>query len=275
MSEQDLVQITQSYYDSSDADNFYHTIWGGEDIHVGIYEPGDDIPKASHRTVVQMAEKLQPLTAELHLLDVGAGYGGAARYLARKYGCKVTCLNLSEVENERNRLKSKEQGLDQLVDVVGGNFEALPFEDDSFDHIWSEDAFLHSGEKPKVIEECYRVLKPGGKLVFTDPMQADECPEGVLAPVLERIHLREMGSVAKYRDLAKQNGFSEFEAWEMPEQLVNHYGSVREQLIAHYDKLLKNGVSQAYLDRMKNGLSEWVKAGNNGYLNWGIILMTK
>jgi ubiquinone/menaquinone biosynthesis C-methylase UbiE len=42
--------------------------------------------------------------------------------------------------------------------------------------------------------EVDRVLKPGGELVFTDPMQADDCPDGVLQPVLDRIHLESLGS---------------------------------------------------------------------------------
>ena len=108
MSEQNLVETTRTYYDSVDADEFYHTIWGGEDIHVGLYEfEGESIYKASKRTVSTMAEKLPGITGATRVLDLGAGYGGAARYLAGEFGCRVECLNLSETENQRNKEKNK------------------------------------------------------------------------------------------------------------------------------------------------------------------------
>ena len=120
------VSTARDYYNSSDADTFYHSIWGGEDIHVGLYGgPDDTIAAASQRTVEAMADRVQ-ITSETRVLDLGAGYGGAARWLARKYGCKVTCLNLAEIENERNRNKTREQRLTHLVSVLDGNFEHMP-----------------------------------------------------------------------------------------------------------------------------------------------------
>src|SRR5699024_8010912 len=108
------VHTARDYYNSTDADNFYYTIWGGEDIHVGLYQsPDEEIAPASERTVERMASKLT-ITPQTRILDIGAGYGGAARYLARTYGCQVACLNLSEVENERNRAQTEEQGLSHL-----------------------------------------------------------------------------------------------------------------------------------------------------------------
>jgi glycine/sarcosine/dimethylglycine N-methyltransferase len=193
------VRTARDYYNSTDADNFYATIWGGEDIHIGLYESeGEEIAAASRRTVERMAEGLA-LRPETKVLDVGAGYGGAARHLARTYGCQVTCLNLSEVENERNRQLNREQGLDRLVEVVDGSFEDLPFEDKSFDVVWSQDAFLHSGDRTRVIEEVVRVLRQGGQLVFTDPMAADGLPQSALAPILARLQLESMGTPRFYR----------------------------------------------------------------------------
>ncbi|MFQ5645165.1 MAG: SAM-dependent methyltransferase, partial [Thiogranum sp.] len=95
-----VVKTAQDYYNSDDADNFYYHVWGGEDIHIGIYESfEDDIADASKRTVDAMAAQcLMNLAPQTQVLDVGAGYGGAARWLAENFGCHVTCLNLSEAQ---------------------------------------------------------------------------------------------------------------------------------------------------------------------------------
>lgn len=273
--EQDLVRVTREYYDSSDADSFYYYIWGGEDIHVGIYQSeGESIFTASQRTVQKMLSMLPSLDEDSKILDLGAGYGGAARYLALEKGCKVCCYNLSEKENERNAEKNHQLGLDKRIKVHQGNFENIHFDEATFDVIWSEDALLHSNRKEKVFEEGWRVLKPGGDFIFTDPMQSDDCPDGVLQPILDRIHLEELGSVKRYREIAQKVGFQEAEVVEMPDQLVNHYSRVLEEIDRNDDKISGN-VSEAYIEKMKKGLQHWIIGGQKGYLNWGILHFRK
>lgn len=266
-----VVEQARTYYNSDSADGFYFQIWGGEDIHIGIYtRPDEAIAPASERTVARMTSKLSRWPAGTQVLDIGAGYGGSARYLAKNCGFEVDCLNISEVQNERNREYNREQGLAENIRVFDGSFEDLPFEDNIYDIIWSQDAILHSGNRRRVLEEVRRTLKPGGEFIFTDPMQADDCPEGVLEPVLARIHLDSLGSVQFYRQVARDFGWQELEFENLSPQLTNHYGSVRRELETRYEQLQPE-CSREYLDRMKTGLGHWVEAGNNGYLVWGIL----
>jgi len=270
-----VVETARQYYNSDDADNFYFHVWGGEDIHIGIYESEDEvIAEASRRTVRRMAELVPGFDNSRSVLDIGAGYGGSARYLAGRYGCRVTALNLSETENERNRSMSAEQGLDSLIEVVDGSFEDIPAPDNSFDVVWSQDAILHSGHRDRVFAEVARVLKPGGDFIFTDPMQADDCPEGVLDAVLERIHLDSLGSVAFYRATAAAVGLEEVQVQALPAQLSRHYSRVRQELLKRQEELV-GSISQAYVERMEAGLRNWVEAGEQGYLNWGILHFRK
>jgi sarcosine/dimethylglycine N-methyltransferase len=204
------------------------------------------------------------------VIDLGAGYGGAARYLARACGFHVTCLNLSETQNARNRQLTEDAGLSDRIRVVHGNFEQVPEPDASFDVVWSQDAILHSADRMQVMREARRVLKPGGQLVFTDPMQADDVPDGVLAPVLERIHLDSMGSFAFYHAAAKELGMELVEAVDLTQHLVTHYARVREELQSRRSEL-EGPVSGEYIDRMLAGLTHWVQAGEAGYLAWGVL----
>ncbi|MEX2470070.1 MAG: methyltransferase domain-containing protein [Pseudohongiellaceae bacterium] len=271
----EVVQTAQEYYNSDDADNFYFHIWGGEDIHVGMYESSDEgIATASQRTVDTMAQKLKGVDGKSRVIDLGAGYGGAARYLSKRFGCAVDCINLSETQNERNREITEKQGLSDKIEVIDGSFENLPYKEALFDVVWSQDSFLHSGERAKVMDEIDRALLPGGQIIFTDPMQADDCPAGVLKPVLERIHLDSLGSVAFYREQAKRLGWEEVEADLMTNQLVNHYTRVREELLSRRQELTEK-VSEDYIERMIQGLGHWIEAGGKGYLAWGILLFRK
>jgi SAM-dependent methyltransferase len=265
----DVREVTEDYYDSDDADTFYSVIWGGEDVHVGIYEETDSIRQASATTVERMAAMLGRVDKQTRVLDIGAGYGGSARYLARTFGCRVSCLNISETQNDTNRVKNRQQGLADLVSVVHGVFEDIPEAEASYDVVWSQDAILHSDQRARVLAEVFRVLQPGGLFIFTDPMQADDCPPDVLQPVYDRLSLTSLGSFRFYREVAQQVGFEVLDQVELTEQLRTHYARVGEELRRNYHKLLEN-ISRDYMDRMLIGLDNWVKAADAGHLAWGI-----
>lgn len=266
--------VSEEYYDSADADNFYYDVWGGEDIHIGLYDGTTDIKEASRRTVQAMADRLSGLNSETTILDLGAGYGGAARYLAGQYGCSVRCLNISEAQNDTNRFLNRRQRLADRISVEHGSFEDVPEPNDSVDVVWSQDSFLHSADRERVLTEAFRVLKSGGELIFTDPMQADDCPEGVLQPVYDRIHLQSLGSFAFYKEAAERMGFETVEHVELTPNLRRHYARVAEDLRSRYDELVGHS-SKEYLDRMLTGLDNWVKAADSGWMAWGILHFRK
>lgn len=274
-----VVATAREYYNSDDADHFYFHVWGGEDIHIGLYQdPDEPIFDASRRTVEQMASLAPWLGPDHRVLDLGAGYGGAARWLAEHTGCRVTALNLSERENARHREFNLARGLEGQIEVIDGSFEAVPCPDASIDLVWSQDAILHSGARDQVIAEAARVLRPGGQLVFTDPMQTDDCPAAeltaALAPVLARIHLDSLGSVAAYRAAAERCGLTFVGFDDLTGNLVTHYNRVRQELLRQRGGL-SGLVSGDYVDRMLTGLGHWVEAGMGGHLRWGILQFAK
>ncbi|RMH10002.1 MAG: methyltransferase domain-containing protein [Nitrospirae bacterium] len=269
------VGAARDYYNSTDADRFYATIWGGEDIHIGIYErETDSIFEASRRTVETMARLIHGLTPKTRVLDIGSGYGGSARYLAKTYGCQVGCLNLSEVQNQRNRELNHAQGLSLAINVVDGCFESIPSADESVDVVWSQDAILHSGDREQVFKEVYRVLVPGGQFIFTDPMQSEQCPSDALQPILDRIHLDSLGSIQSYKEILLHLGFKELKILDYSPQLSIHYARVLQEVETSHWNLVRV-CSEDYIQRMKVGLQHWIQGGKAGYLRWGILHFQK
>jgi sarcosine/dimethylglycine N-methyltransferase len=271
----DIRDVTEDYYDSEDADTFYSVIWGGEDLHVGLYDETQDIRTASDATIDRMVAMVPGLSENTQILDIGAGYGGAMRRVVRATGCTATCLNLSEIQNDTNRSKIRAAHLGDKIDVVHAAFEDIPLGNATQDVVWSQDAILHSDNREGVLAEVHRVLKPGGYFIFTDPQQADDVPEGALQAVYDRLQLNSLGSPGFYRRAGEAAGFEVLEQPDMTHQLRTHYSRVREEMLANRDKLLKAGASEAYLDKMAVGLDNWVKAADAGHLYWGITLMRK
>ena len=269
------VETARDYYNSNDADRFYATVWGGEDIHVGLYESdGDTIFDASRRTVKKMASMIGQLEPATRVLDIGSGYGGSARYLVENYGCHVGCLNLSEVQNARNRDLNARRKCSLAINVVDGSFEEISMPDDSVDVVWSQDAILHSGNRRQVFEEVSRVLSKGGQFIFTDPMQRDDCPVEVLQPILDRIHLDSLGSISRYRAMLSDLGFEELDVVDLTPNLTTHYARVLDEVRANQWDLLKV-CSAEYIEAMQTGLQHWVDGGRGGHLQWGILHFRK
>mgnify|MGYP001181552841 FL=1 len=269
------ANVAADYYDSSDADRFYAEVWGGEDIHIGLYASLDEpIAAASRRTVDTLMALAGTPSQGGTVVDLGSGYGGAARLMAATHPVQVQAINISAVENQRHRALNVEAGLDERITVHDASFEAVPLSDGCADLIWSQDAILHSGDRALVLREVARLLKPGGVFVLTDPMAADGVEMSLLQPILDRIHLADLASPERYRQWAEAAGLQR-EVWDdRTEMLVRHYSRVRDELRRRHDELV-GSISPGYLSRMDTGLGHWVDGGEAGRLSWGLMRFIK
>jgi sarcosine/dimethylglycine N-methyltransferase len=102
------------------------------------------------------------------VLDLCSGLGGPSRYLAHNYGCRIVGIDLTESRVEGARRLTRMAKLDGLVSFESTNALEMSFKDATFDVLISQEAFCHIPEKTRLIAQCARVLKPGGRLAFTD-----------------------------------------------------------------------------------------------------------
>ncbi|KAL8788915.1 MAG: hypothetical protein Q9213_001438 [Squamulea squamosa] len=274
---------TKTYYDDPGTDRFYTLLWGGQDIHTGIYtSPTDTITFASQQTVVKAAETLQKsgleLSPQTRVLDLGAGYGGAARYLAKTYGCQVVSLNLSPVQNQRNEELNRAEGLEAKTKVVEGVFEVVPASvGDGFDVVWSLDSFLHSLDRWKIVDEIDRLLRKDQetRVVFTDIMASNDAfekqPE-LMKAMMDRLHLSDLGTLDFYKKAFEQKGFSDLGYWDGIKHFKTHYRRLGDELKRRKEELMANeGVDEAVVERHTGGMRRWVKAAEKGCVEWGIL----
>ena len=106
--------------------------------------------------------------ADHHVLDVCSGMGGPARWLAHRYRCRVTGIDLTTTRVEGATRLTRRVGLDSRVEFKQGDATAMPFGDAVFDAVVSQEAWCHIPDKRSLIAECVRVVRPGGVIAFTD-----------------------------------------------------------------------------------------------------------
>ncbi len=105
---------------------------------------------------------------DMHVLDIGCGVGGPARYLAATYGCRVTGVDLTEEFVAVAQMLTERCRLDHFVDFHQANGLDLPFEDASFDMVWCQNVTMNIDDKTAFYREIARVLKPGGRFTSTE-----------------------------------------------------------------------------------------------------------
>lgn len=198
------------------------------------------------------------------------GFVTAARYLAKTYGCSVCCLNLSQLQNQRNSQLNQEKNLDRLVEIIQGSFEDIPYPNNSFDIVWSQDAILHSGDRCLVFQEIKRILKPGGEFIFTDPMESETCPPGALQTAFDRLGISDMGSYRFYSQTLKDLGFEELNFIDLSQNVAIHYRRFREEVQKRYNEVVKL-TSTEFVDKTLNSIQPWIERYEQGYMQWAIL----
>lgn len=109
---------------------------------------------------------LAGVEAGMHVLDVGGGLGGAARFLAATHGCRVTVLDVTEAYCEIGRMLTERTGLGDRVRFEVGDALAMPFPEGSFDRVWMQHSSMNIPDKAALFRAVSRVLRPGGRLAL-------------------------------------------------------------------------------------------------------------
>jgi sarcosine/dimethylglycine N-methyltransferase len=113
------------------------------------------------------------LTRDMQVLDAGSGLGGPSRFLAETIGCRVTGVDLAPSYVAIATLLAERAGLAGSVTYRVGNLIELPFENGSFDAVWTQHVVMNIPDRVQLYRELRRVSKMGGTFAFYDPYAPD------------------------------------------------------------------------------------------------------
>lgn len=170
-------------------------LWPHDQDHYGGLAANDAIAAAA-----EIAEGTE-------VIDFCAGLGGPARYLAARYGARVTGVDLNPDRVAGAAALTATVGLDDRVWVIEGDVTRTGMSDASADVVMSQEAFLHVPDKAAAIAEAFRLLRPGGRLCFTDWVTDGSLSDDEVDLLWRGLGAQTLQGAVAYRDMLSAAGF--------------------------------------------------------------------
>ncbi len=283
--ENKIYQQIANFYDNSS--QLWETIWG-EHMHHGYYGRNGNYKINRRQAQINLIEELL-ISAQANnannILDVGCGIGGSGLYLSEKFNSHVTGISLSPVQVSRAKERAEEANLSDKAEFLVANALEMPFEDNTFDLVWSLESGEHMPDKEKFLQECYRVLKPDGKLILATWCHRSTNSNSVagkltdsekrhLEAIYEVYYLPYVISIPEYEEIVNSCGFKNIKADDWSIAVAPFWDVVIDSAFTSeaITGLLKSGwqtVSGAFaLPLMSNGY-------RRGLIRFGVIFASK
>ena len=157
------------YYDTCESD--YRLFWDLDKslaMHAGYWDDTTKNLRDALRRENEILAELATIQPTERVLDAGCGIGGSTLFLAQNYGCKAVGISLSEKQILKATELAKKRSLTDLAAFEVRDFTRTGFDNASFDVIWGLESVCHAQDKRTFINEAFRLLKPGGRLVVAD-----------------------------------------------------------------------------------------------------------
>ena len=268
-------QDVETFFDQTH--QTYLNFWDSEGVlHTGYFngEYDHDYRAAAERTSEVVATEAG-INASSYVLDVGCGCGPFLLYLTRRFGCRGEGLDLSQerINFARQQVSGENAGLD--LNFTHGSATAMPYPDNTFTHVVSQDALCLIPDKPKTHSEVFRVLQPGGVFAFSDFLQPKpDISERGRKHVYDRVRWNSGYSFLGYQQALEEAGFVVTHARNLEPQIRQTYRVIGKAATERAEQT-DDQAARDWMLAFAESCGEIELAIDRGEFGWGIFVARK
>lgn len=193
--------------------------------------PADEFHIGGRQASEEFTDQLG-LTGNEHVLDVGCGIGGTSRFIASRFGCRVTGVDLTPEFIETGTALCKWVGLDEQIELHQGNALSMPFTEGSFDAAVMLHVGMNIADKAGLFSEVYRLLRPGSVFGVYDVMKTGDGELKYPVPWSSVPDTCALATQAQYVAALQQAGFDITEVENRREFAADFFDETRERMAA-------------------------------------------
>jgi ubiquinone/menaquinone biosynthesis C-methylase UbiE len=225
------------------------------------YDEKDDTPitEAGQRITRKVVDSLGLRSGD-HLLDVGCGPGGPAVLAAQRTGARVTGVSISTYDVSAATRRAAESGLSDRLEFRHGDYMALTFPDGSFDAVMAIESLLSAPDLDYVLEEFFRVLRPGGSVALCHCTKEAE----MNAELMERFKASNMANqlptLEEWIEALRRAGFEVEEYTQFGPRVFGQSARYFAAVDDHYDELVEK-VGAETIAGIKQGMRGFFDPG--------------
>jgi cyclopropane fatty-acyl-phospholipid synthase-like methyltransferase len=253
----------------------------GDDLHYGVFTSGDeDLQTATAELSRLMLDRAQ-ISPGVEVLDVGCGTGAPACWLATEHGARVTGITTSEVGVKTARARAGAAGVADRVTFELRDGTDNGFADESFDRVWVLESSHLMRQRDRLVSECARVLRSGGRLALCDIVRMRPLPFDEVRRLREPLTLlrdvwgdARMDPVSEYVELATGCGLEVEETIDLTEATRPTFARWRDN--AHrYREEVESSLGQADWQRFVDSCEVLEGFWDDGTLGYALLAAFK
>ena len=271
------------YYDSTQI--HYKQWWdlsSSHSLHYGIWNEHTKNFKEAVINTNKVLMELSDIKDSDRVLDAGCGVGGAAIFLSKQKNARVTGITLSKKQLDFANALIQDRGLTKNIDFQLMDYTKTTFPDESFDVIWACESISSCLDKSMFIQEAYRLLKKGGRLIVSDYFLT----QGGLSTSTSLIKkweqtwaLSSLNTSESFVKSLKKHGLSNVKTFDYTHQITKsarrmYYASLLAATPSEIYKLINPNVSRFARNHYRSGIYQY-KALKKGLWKYNIILAVK